>query len=348
MIINFSAGTGVSSAPVELLPAAYYVAQLYDFIFTNPVTLDITLQYNTQPYGVLASNNTTTVGAHVTYNTLRTELLSLPGQSALQSAAWNALPQNDPTTGSGNDFYIPPAEADILRARQRLASNPVSGYVSVAGENYPPTVTSTITVFGIPVTVTTQPTTPLTPDPLSFTPGVGAGFSPNPALGNFDGIAGIEHETTETMMGRNLQRERGRRLVGRFLISSVSPPRMARLSPISFLPPEAPQQIRLLTSRSTVDSPISAPGIISTATAIWATELKVSRPFPMTLTASRAVGIAPLSLVDFELMNVLGWSLNPDAVLPGEVDTINAGATSAGFPGYRCRYAHSGCRRHRA
>ncbi len=42
-------------------------------------------------------------------------------------------------------------------------------------------------------------------------------------------------------------------------------------------------------------------------------------------------GIAPLSLVDFELMNVLGWSLNPDAVLPGEVDTINAGATSAGF-----------------
>jgi hypothetical protein len=78
MIINFTPGAGFGqtsgSAPPGLLPAAEYVANLYDVIFTNPITLNITLNWGLQQAGALASNNISSTvlnGTTVTYATNR-------------------------------------------------------------------------------------------------------------------------------------------------------------------------------------------------------------------------------------------------------------------------------------
>ena len=190
MIINFTPGAGFGqtsgSAPAGLLPAAEYVANLYDAIFTNPITLNITLNWAVQQQGVLASNNifsSVVSGTTVSYSALLTALTAHE-QGALQSSTWNALPATDPTTGSGTDFYLTPGQAEIFGANGYSPANPISGFVTVTSQNSPPPTPSGYPSFG-----------PLTPVNWSFTPGL-------VLPGQNYAIAAVTHETTETMMGR--------------------------------------------------------------------------------------------------------------------------------------------------
>ena len=318
MLINFFPGTGFGQtslygAPAGLFPAAEYVASLYDVIFTNPITLDITLNWGPQAPGVLASNGNSTNGFTVYSYSALTSALIAHEQSPTQIAAYATLLDDNPPS-SANSYYLPPGQAEIL------------GFI--------PPVNGQVPVISGGLTVTSQwlassPTGPLTTLNWSFTPG----FVPANLFGTtvpFDAIAAIEHETTETMMGRFSDNGTGNPATYTVMdLFRYSAPGQRDLS----VAPTAFGSLGTIYLGNTTAYFSFDDG--NTNLGAWNNETNggdlgdwAQSPIPNDAFGGQGGGISPISEADFELMNILGWDLSPNVVYPTQTVYVSAGQTS--------------------
>ena len=127
------------------------VAQMYDTLFTNNVTLNITVQWGTTPAGAAAGNNGGGGGIIFTYAQVLS-LLQGDENSSAQQLAFGNLPNTDPT--GSNAFSLTVAEAEALG----LSSSQVNSLYQQAYGKSPPSTTITISPLG-PSTTPGQPWT---------------------------------------------------------------------------------------------------------------------------------------------------------------------------------------------
>lgn len=320
MQITFTPGSGFGpsnspSVPAGLVPAAAYVANLYDTIFTNPITLNLTLNWAPQQGsatgGVLATNNSyfNVPGYTIIYSALRSDLIAIQ-QSPTQIAAYKTLPGTDPTGNSSStqDYYLTPGQAEILGAVLPVNGvlPAIGGYVTVSSEWYG----------------SSPKTGPFFPISWSFTPGSVPSY-------DFDAVAAIAHETTETMMGRISQNGIG---------SSWTVMDLFRYSSSGG---QIQRDLQFATSNSKTNT--TAYFSYNNGSSNLGTWNNVSGngdlgdwtqgqpPIPNDAFGVQGGGLAPISEADFQLMNILGWNLSPDVVFPGEDLPIGAGVTSSGL-----------------
>lgn len=119
VVYDSSVTTASQTVQTELQTAVNAAAQFFETTFSNPITLRIDVGWgevggSTTPFGRTgALGASESNGNRVSYNTVWNALVANQTSGA-QSAAAGSLPANDPTTGSGNDYYVSQAEEKAL------------------------------------------------------------------------------------------------------------------------------------------------------------------------------------------------------------------------------------------
>ena len=286
MKINFIDGTNFSSAPSWLTGSGGILDQIqsfYDHLFTNNITINITLSWVGLPWtqtatrqgGVLANNNLTSAqGVTSSFSTVSNHLVAHEGNS-VQSEAYGFMPS------LGGSVYVAPGEAEIL------------GLKSGNTVNIDLNVNSSANWLG------------------------SGGFSP------LDAFAAIAHEITETAMGRISHPSSTPDVMDLFRFSSSGH--------------------HDLTTGATSSSTINSSAYFSidngaTNLGTWPNDpghgdfgdwAQGHGPIPNDAYGTTGGGVAPISEVDIELMNVLGWGVA--AVTSGVTSKVSAGHTFTGY-----------------
>jgi autotransporter passenger strand-loop-strand repeat protein len=281
MQINYYQGTNFTSAPSWLTTVLFQVSAFYDTLFTNNITLNVTVnwvplawtQTTTNEGGTLASNSLNGGPAGVTssFSTV-SGALAAHATNTTQSEAYSNMP------GGVGSVYVAPAEAMVLG----LESNQ--------------TVSINLNVN-------------------SSANWLGAdGFAP------LDAFAAIAHEITETAMGRVSNPTAVPDIMDMFRFSG-----------------SAAHDLTSGTSSSNTSAYFSVDNG-ATPQGYWNNQpnngdygdwLQGSGPIADDAYGGQGGGVAPISEVDIELMNVLGWST--DVVTSGNWLKVPDGVTSNGL-----------------
>jgi autotransporter passenger strand-loop-strand repeat protein len=281
MQINYYQGTNFTSAPSWLTTVLFQVSAFYDTLFTNNITLNVTVnwvplawtQTTTNEGGTLASNSLSGGPAGVTssFSTV-SGALAAHATNTTQSEAYSNMP------GGVGSVYVAPAEAMVLG----LESNQ--------------TVSINLNVN-------------------SSANWLGAdGFTP------LDAFAAIAHEITETAMGRVSNPTAVPDIMDMFRFSG-----------------SAAHDLTSGTSSSNTSAYFSVDNG-ATPQGYWNNQpnngdygdwLQGSGPIADDAYGGQGGGVAPISEVDIELMNVLGWST--DVVTSGNWLKVPDGVTSNGL-----------------
>jgi autotransporter passenger strand-loop-strand repeat protein len=281
MQINYYQGTNFTSAPSWLTTVLFQVSAFYDTLFTNNITLNVTVnwvplawtQTTTNEGGTLASNSLSGGPAGVTssFSTV-SGALAAHATNTTQSEAYSNMP------GGVGSVYVAPAEAMVLG----LESNQ--------------TVSINLNVN-------------------SSANWLGAdGFAP------LDAFAAIAHEITETAMGRVSNPTAVPDIMDMFRFSG-----------------SAAHDLTSGTSSSNTSAYFSVDNG-ATPQGYWNNQpnngdygdwLQGSGPIADDAYGGQGGGVAPISEVDIELMNVLGWST--DVVTSGNWLKVPDGVTSNGL-----------------
>jgi autotransporter passenger strand-loop-strand repeat protein len=268
MQINFLAGTNYGSAPAWLGTVANQVAAFYDQLFTNNITIDVTLNWVGLPSGVLASNNLNGGPGGVTssFSTVSNALES-HATNGVQNGAYSWMP------GGVSNVYVTPGDAMILGLESKqtvdiwLSVNSAGSWIENGG--------------------------------------------------SFDPFAAIAHEITETAMGRLS-----------FFPSTSTPDVMDmfrfRSSGVHNLTPG-----NNTSAFFSVNNGATLLGKWTNRTSAGDFGDWASGPVADDAFGGQGGGVAPISEVDIELMNVLGWHV--DVVTSGVTSVISGGQTVSGF-----------------
>ena len=302
MQISFVGGSGFSSAPSGLTTALSYVQNLYDTIFTQPVILQITVNWQPVAPGFLARNGTglNQFGYAAVYNGLtgrEPNAFSPPGYPTLQQDYQNLSPNFSPT--GSNNFFLTTTEQTAL------------GLIS----------SSTVNTGGL--TLGSQFT-------WSYTPGL------VPTGGNFYIVGTIEHEVSE-MMGRGSNDGTSATLNNNQVVSSTYQP----LDLFRYYAPGV-RDLTAVASGSTANTTAYFSingGTTNLGGGLWNNVLNgsdlgdwVTDPIPFDAYGSGTGNVIfPISQEDITIMNAIGWNLSPDVVYPGETLNIPDGQTSTGL-----------------
>ncbi|QUD88290.1 NF038122 family metalloprotease [Phenylobacterium montanum] len=279
MQINWIAGANYGSAPSWLPTVLAQVANFYDSVFTNNVTLNIRVNWENLGSGVLASNSNggpgDTSGVNVSFSTLSSALIAHETTNT-QASAYSHLP------GGVGTVYVSPSEAQML---------------------------------GLEGGSTTQ---------VDLYVGSGADWS------TYDAFAAIAHEVSETAMGR---------------ISTVD---------------STPSVMDMFRFNGAGSHDLSAGNSLSNTTAYFSVDNGATKlgtwnndagagydlgdwcvadfpdlgdpdgdPVWNDAMGAQEGGVGPISEVDIELMNALGWSTS--IVTSGNIRNVSSGQTLTGW-----------------
>jgi autotransporter passenger strand-loop-strand repeat protein len=141
MKINVVFDSSVASAPAGFTTAINYVVNLYDTLFTNPISITIDVGWGeidgtALGSGDLGESMAASEGSY-TYTQVRDALIA-GGQSSAQLAAYATLPVADVTISepyypNGSTVYVAPAEAEALGLISSY--NGAVGYVGFSSSN---------------------------------------------------------------------------------------------------------------------------------------------------------------------------------------------------------------------
>jgi hypothetical protein len=116
MNINLTFDSSTSSAPAAFFASVNAVAQYFDNLFNDPITINITVGYGKINGGALfpgALGESETFFNQYSYAAIRNDLIA-DATSADQISAVNTLPGNDPSPGGNGHYWVSTAEAKAI------------------------------------------------------------------------------------------------------------------------------------------------------------------------------------------------------------------------------------------